>query len=209
METKRCSKCGEIKPSDCFYRNCSRKDGLQIWCKSCQNMAKQKWCDENRIRARQIWNASNHRRGVCKPLGTNPMCAPYLGVYVAERVLSHVYQKVERASYGNPGWDFKCGKGYLIDVKASCRHHQNSKSDRWEFHTNNNFIADYFLCLAFDNRTHLNPEHVWLIPRDVTKDRGRSISISESMLEKWAEYELHDKLNQVVTCCDSLRGESI
>jgi 5-methylcytosine-specific restriction endonuclease McrA len=33
---KRCSKCGETKPTDAFYKNKGRKDGLCPWCKACK-----------------------------------------------------------------------------------------------------------------------------------------------------------------------------
>jgi hypothetical protein len=36
---KRCSKCGETKPLSEFFRNKSRKDGFQNWCKTCVKKA--------------------------------------------------------------------------------------------------------------------------------------------------------------------------
>lgn len=33
---KRCSKCGETKPTDAFYNSKGRKDGLCPWCKACK-----------------------------------------------------------------------------------------------------------------------------------------------------------------------------
>lgn len=36
-DTKRCSKCGRVKPIDGFYKNASMKDGLQTHCKECQS----------------------------------------------------------------------------------------------------------------------------------------------------------------------------
>lgn len=35
MKTKVCTKCGEEKPVSEFYRNQTRADGYQTWCKSC------------------------------------------------------------------------------------------------------------------------------------------------------------------------------
>lgn len=35
METKKCTKCGEIKSTTEFYKNSRSKDGLKTWCKIC------------------------------------------------------------------------------------------------------------------------------------------------------------------------------
>lgn len=35
METKKCSKCGEVKPINEFYKQKSHKDGCQSYCKNC------------------------------------------------------------------------------------------------------------------------------------------------------------------------------
>lgn len=37
MESKRCSACGEIKPTTQFYRNTHNKDGLLHQCKQCHD----------------------------------------------------------------------------------------------------------------------------------------------------------------------------
>lgn len=39
---KRCSKCSEIKFEEEFYKSSSTKDGLQPWCKVCQNESAKK-----------------------------------------------------------------------------------------------------------------------------------------------------------------------
>jgi len=133
---------------------------------------------------------------------TNPNCSLYLGVVIAEQILSNVFKNVERTPPNNPGYDFICSKGLKIDVKSSCnlKYHPNN----WAFTIKRNQEADYFLCIAFDNRKDLNPQHVWLIPASgVNHLVGASISIST--LDKWAEYELTDKLDDVISCCDTMK----
>ena len=138
-------------------------------------------------------------------MGKNRECASFLGVYVAERILSHVFKHVERMPYGNPGFDFICGGGYEIDVKASCRfHRKEGQSDRWLFTVHKNKIAKYFLCLAFDNRNDLNPEHIWLIPAKNINDHV-CVAISETTVSKWDEYRLD--INKVVSCCNIMKGD--
>jgi len=39
-QTKKCSKCKEIKPIELFYKNNHKKDGYQTWCKTCCNQYK-------------------------------------------------------------------------------------------------------------------------------------------------------------------------
>lgn len=110
--------------------------------------------------------------------------------------------------YGNQRFDFICGRGYKIDVKSACRYRQKENwSDQWAFHIDKNTAADYFMCLAFDDREDLNPEHVWFLPASLVNDKIH-VSISESTLQKWSRYELHDKLEKIIGCCNTLRGET-
>ena len=135
---------------------------------------------------------------------TNKECAQYLGVHIAERVLKHVFNDVEVMGMNNPGFDFICNKGKKIDVKSSCRHKYDKKSDSWSFHINYNITPNYFLCIAFDNRNDINIEHLWLIPgEDINNKLG--IVITESRLNKWKQYELNEKLDEVIICCDTLK----
>ncbi len=117
--------------------------------------------------ATDIVTSRNHVNGISKPYTDNKKCSSYLGVGIAERVLSHVFKNVELMPMSNPGYDFICNHGKKIDVKSSCRYFHIGRSDSWMFTINKNTSADYFLCIAFDDREHLNPEHVWLIPGDV------------------------------------------
>lgn len=43
MQKKRCSKCGELKTLDGFYKNKSRKDGHGYWCKECMRKHNREW----------------------------------------------------------------------------------------------------------------------------------------------------------------------
>lgn len=135
----------------------------------------------------------------------NRDCSCFLGVHVAERVLSHVFKNVERMPYGTPGYDFICNSGFKIDVKSSVTHtklQKNRLRKYWIFATNGNTVADYFLCMAFDNREDLNPLHLWLIPSDFATDRT-AISISDTTLYKWDDYKKNTE--KVVECCETLK----
>lgn len=142
-----------------------------------------------------------HANGLQRPLRESTDLPAYLGD-VAERALMKFFNRIERMPYGNPGFDFICGRGFKIDVKSSCRYHRSNWSDSWAFGINYNKDADYFLCLAFDERETLNPEHVWLIPGvDVNYRKG--IGISESRLSRWAKYER--PLEKVLSGCNTIQ----
>lgn len=132
---------------------------------------------------------------------TNRECADFLGVTVAERVLSKVFKNVTVMPHGHPGYDFRCARDYLVDVKSAT---MNKDKPYWGFSIRKNPIPDYFLCLAFDDRQNLNPMHIWLIPGSVINHLA-GLSVSVGTLAKWQQYELTDKLNQVTACCDILR----
>lgn len=61
METKRCSKCGINKPSDSFYRNRHRKDGLNCYCKECMKVA-QALSNEKHKDKRKVYRHSSYEK---------------------------------------------------------------------------------------------------------------------------------------------------
>lgn len=136
-------------------------------------------------------------------ISENKDCPLFLGVYVAERVLSKVFKEVKRMPPKNTGYDFICNKGMKVDVKSACERDRSGRKD-WVFRIRKNKIADYFLCLAFDNREDLNPLHIWMLPgRLVNKHTG--IGISESTIMKWGEYEL--EIDAVTAVCNTFKSK--
>ena len=128
----------------------------------------------------------------------NKQCSTYLGVSVAENVLSKIFKNVEVMPYGHRGYDFICNRGKKIDVKSSCI----NKSGNWLFTINRNEVADNFLLIAFDNRVDLNPLHIWIIPGYILS-RLKNASISPSTIDKWMDYALG--IGKVIKCCDTIR----
>ncbi len=186
MLTKHCSKCGQDKTMDEFGKH--SRDGKQFYCKPC------------RIIVQREYRAKRNR------MGKNHDSSSYLGVYIAERALSKFFDNIERMPYGNRGYDFVCGKGYKIDVKSSTIRYSEGNR-RWMFNTKRNKIADYFLCLGFDNRDNLEPKRVWLIPGKLVNNRGSvTITNSAKYIAKWSEYE--KPLDRVMTCCNEMKKET-
>ena len=134
---------------------------------------------------------------------TNRECPQFLGIHVAERVLSHVFKNVKRMPMNNPGFDFICNKGKKIDVKSSCANTTiGINKNRFAFHIYRNKIADYFLCLAFDNRTDITPLYAWLLPAEKF-NKFSSATITLKTIHKWDEYQLN--IDKVAACCDMMK----
>ena len=137
-------------------------------------------------------------------MSENKDCALYLGIHVAEQVLFNVFKNVKQMPNGNEGFDFICNKGMKIDVKSGTIHIYDTSLEHWLFRINKNEIADYFLCLAFDNREDLNPLHIWLIPAKYINHLV-SLTISKSTIHKWDKYKLD--VNKVIDCCSKMKGD--
>jgi len=145
---------------------------------------------------------------------TNKECALFLGCQVAERILGHIFKKVEKLPYNNPGYDFICGQGYKIDVKASCLILSSNKT-KWRFTINKNKTADYFLFMAFDNRDKLNPLHIWLLKsNEIIKEKEVKnyliidIKNNQSDIDYFLKYEQKEKLDKVIICCDNIKNKT-
>lgn len=134
------------------------------------------------------------------PMNENKKCSSFLGIHVAERVLSKVFKNVVRMPYHNRGYDFLCSKQFKIEVKSGC---QRIKTRSWSFTVKKNKIADYFLFLAFDNREDLNPVHIWRIPGKLINDKNVLV-MSLSTMHQWDEYKLD--IDGVASCCNAIKG---
>ncbi len=148
----------------------------------------------------------HHKCQSCsRPMSQVKDCALYLGVHIAERALSGFFDNIIRMPANNPGFDFICGRGFKIDVKSACRTFPGGdRTGRWQFCINRNKIADYFLCLAFDSRESLEPQHVWLIPgADINKATLISVNDDDHGTARYAKYER--SLDRVVLCCDKIK----
>lgn len=148
---------------------------------------------ENNINARREYGRKYSARYRAshggKPMSENRGCAAFLGIYVAEKVLSKVFEDVEVMPPNHPSYDFICNKGKKIDVKSSCTTVLRDKYKCWRFRINRNSGADYFLCVAFDDRERLNPLYLWLLPSHKV-NHLLNASIYESKINKWDEYRL-------------------
>lgn len=167
-----------------------------------ENERSRRWHAEHRDVANKRVRQGYYNSGG-QAMSENHSCPAFLGVYVAERLLSRLFKNATRMPINNPGFDFRCGQGYMVDVKASCRHISPHGTVAWSFNIDRNDTADFFLCIAFDNRCDLNPLHYWLIPGDVLS-RLVCASISETTLAKWAKYE--KPLDDAIACCNTMKG---
>ena len=136
-------------------------------------------------------------------MSENKLCSDYLGCHVAERLLLSIFKDVKRSPYCTKGYDFKCANDYLIDIKSSCVLLRSNGIKYWFYTIKHNTIADYFLCIAFDNRNDLNPLYLWLIPNNILSHLI-STTISENTLNKWSQYE--KPIDKVILCCNQMKN---
>ena len=216
---KRCSYCGETKPLSEFgiYKSGRREGHPRSRCHECDKLTARIWKSQHREHVEEYnrtwkkehpkWDINRrHQLGKCRPQSEAKDCPNYLGICVAERVLSRYFDKVTKMPTNNPGYDMVCGKGFKIDVKSACERKAKT-SNGWQFSIARNKIADYFLCLAFDNRSSLNPVHVWLIPSSICNSfSGLWITDSDKGLKKYEKYER--PLDKVISCCNNIKNLS-
>ena len=131
-------------------------------------------------------------------------CSLYLGVVIAERLCRHLFRDVEVMPHGNTGYDIICNKGKKIDVKSSTTLLNHGKHPYWKFNINHNIIADFFICVAFDNVEDLNPIHLFMIPGKEVNDQG-SISSTPSKIHKWNKWKR--SIEEVQLCCAKMRNK--
>lgn len=188
ISEKICSTCGIKKSESEYYKKKNNRYAAQC-----------KQCTISRIKNNQI--------GISSIQGyKNKQCTTYLGVHVAEHLLSKVFSNVMRMPSGHKGYDFICGKGFKIDVKSSSLIlATNSDTHHWFFTTKKNKVADYFALLAFDNRVSLTPLHFWIIPTDILNDKVTA-TISPTTTHKWKEFE--KPTDKIITYCNDIKTKS-
>lgn len=173
--------------------------------------------NEYRVKKRGYKDYNEYQRELnYENRGSLPMCERkdsgiYLGVYIAESILSKLFKEAQKMPIENEGYDFICGKKFKIDVKSSCLDY----FDRWQFCIYKNKIADYFLCIGFDSREKLNCLGVWLIKGDEVIRSGRWNQYLKKVnerdvlhiynrlesLEKFKKYQMADKLDAINQIC--------
>lgn len=198
---KRCTKCEKIKSESEFYNDRSRKDGLQSYCKDCSAEMCKTYRESNRENVNKYAREFRYKHG-SKPMSENKECTSYLGCYINERILKHVMPNAVLMNNCNPGYDIVCGKGYLVDAKASTLFYWKNKSPWWNFKINRNKTPDYFLLTAYKDRESLEICHMWLIPGDVINDKS-TVNISLPTIHKWDHYKIDH--TEALKCVNEMR----
>jgi len=195
--THKCRVCKEVLTDNNWY--ISRQKKRDCICKRC-SVEKCRLYRKNNPEKAKAYIITGHRKNGQIPMNENKKCPVYFGVYFVEGALCNMFNNVIRMPYGNPGFDFICNRDKKIDSKGACTR-KNTIS--WEFTINYNTIADYFICVAFDNRQDLNPLHIWMLPGDKF-NHLKTASISKNTLHKWSKYE--QPINEMIACCNERRN---
>ena len=224
-KTKTCSECHETKSLDEFYKQKKGKYGKKTHCKDCDKKQSRKYRQTHKkeIKEKSIKDWEEHREyklkqkrkyyenGGREKQGSKSMyedksSAQWLGIVIGERLCRHLFKDVEVMPYGFPGYDFICNKGMKINIKTACVTFSNGKYPSWSFTIDHNTVADYFICVAFDNRTDLNPLHIWMIPgKDV--NHKKTHAIRTTTIHKWDVWKRD--INDAQLCCNKIKGKPI
>ena len=208
--TKTCSKCHKTKPIDEFNIDKTKKDGRRPDCRECRKEQKNRYYQnhhekmnkQSRRYYKEHKNEIRQQKG-CISMDQNKHCSLYLGVVIGERLCRHLFKDVEIMPHGNPKFDFICNKNKKIDVKSGCVT-LNNGYPRWQFGIKHNTTADYFILVAFDNLTDLNPLHLWMIPGKEVNHKTKE-TISLSTIHKWDEWKRD--INDAQLCCTEIKNE--
>lgn len=209
--TKTCYKCHKTKFLDEFNNRKTTKDGKDWLCKKCSiensKIQYQKHKEKNRERSRKY--SREHKDEIRQQRGRlsmyeNKSCAQWLGIVIGERLCKYLFKDVEVMPNRNKGFDIICNKGKKIDVKTACVTLGHGKYPQWGFNISRNTVADFFILIAFDNRTDLNPLHLWMIPgKELNGQTGTQIS--PSTIHKWNEWKRN--IEDAQFCCTEMKGE--
>lgn len=129
METKKCSKCGEVKPVGEFTEDKRAKNGLNYWCKNCHKLNRKKYnkqkypCLEC---GKEIYK-QNTLCAVCKqkkPKYTELKC-DWCGKIKNEKCFS----RGSKSNYGNGKkiYCIECTEKYYSEIRKKMWHDKNKK----------------------------------------------------------------------------------
>lgn len=204
--TKTCSKCGISKLLNEFHKDKSKKDGRKSCCGKCDNKRSKKYQQSHKkeitIQKKEWYERTGREKAGKTSMYENKLCPVYLGVVIGEHLCHRLFKDVEVMPLNHSGFDIICNKGKKIDIKTACITLRNKKHPYWQFHIDRNITADYFILVAFDNRTDLNPLHMWMIPgSEINHLTG--VSIKASTFHKWNKWKRD--INDAQICCTEMK----
>ena len=209
--TKKCSKCGISKPLDEFHNQKDGKYGKRADCKKCNIEHSKQYAQEHKVEIKKYQKnyRQNNKEKIRTQRGSKSMYEDkssnqWLGIVIGERLCRHLFKDVEVMPFGNPKFDIVCNRGKKIDVKIAVITFNHGKNPRWIFNIRRNTTADFFICVAFDNRIDLNPLHLWMIPGKEVNHKTKEI-ISPSRIHKWDKWERD--INNAQLCCTEMKKE--
>lgn len=110
-----------------------------------------------------------YEKGIHLPMSENENCPSYLGTAIGERrdarkILPKILGKIiKEMPYGNSGFDFLIDGDIKVDVKS-----RRLINNKYDFAIRNNNMADYFLCIEYeeDESDNIMPVHMWLFKKN-------------------------------------------
>ena len=114
METKRCSKCKEVKPLKEFNKNRAMQDGFSHYCKICSRIESAKWREKNKEKIEEYKRKRERKRKYTQPkkiVKIEPMKLLKSPPYQPKPIQALDKKEIQRKQY-------KKNKTYVIESKS-------------------------------------------------------------------------------------------
>jgi hypothetical protein len=158
---------------------------------------------------------SQRQKGILH--GKEPGCSNYVGLHIAEKVLSKAFKVMQKAG-SKEAFDFYCGHDLKIDSKCSTKCKNKSSTEGfWFFHIRKNKVPKAFCLIALDNTPENvaedpKPTHVWLIPGDAIingkpLNERMSLTVSPRTIARLDSWRRTDMEGRIIKCCIKVKGE--
>ena len=192
MLEKHCSKCNQVKSTNCFSKHSKRSDGLQSVCKECHNILKKEYENKETVHQRRLMRKKAYRTSIKGKIATARSNYKRRKVRSDFRLMYHEWQdilkifnykcaycqenkKLTLDHYFPFHFDFPTNKENCIPACLTCN------SSKWRKLVWQEWMPPNFNYIAFDN---------WLRYNNLSSLKSAYINISSDTWQQFVRYKL-------------------